>query len=263
MADEHDDDALLLYPEEAEANGDDGEENDGSGGGNDDDDPDDDSSTVSEMTVEPDCDRANNISFHMVARRMEILWQLKRPKSGNVRKVSIEEKKKCILPPPLLKALEPQSIFPLMRLLAPDMDNSRTFNMREKNIAQAYCKCLGLSKKESEMLYGYTDPHKVPHDRVGDFSLVIEYVLEYRRLKDNASSCTVGHINQYLDELAALRRAKQGTHNHDWRGTDSSKEKGKTNKLTLADLRGKWLHKVMNKGRLSPLVSSFNRQIGG
>jgi hypothetical protein len=87
-----------------------------------------------EDTVEPEYDKANSLSFTLVCKRMEKLWQLKRKKG---RKVSNLEKKKYLLPATLLKAMEPQPVFPLFQLLLfPDIGNARNTNMKEKLIAQ-------------------------------------------------------------------------------------------------------------------------------
>jgi hypothetical protein len=208
-------------------------------------------SVASELTVPPDYDRTNSLPFFQIVKRMEALWQLRR----NKKKVSDLEKKEYLLPPKLLKALEPQSIFPLIRLLVPDQDNARNCYMKEKLIAQAYCDAEGFSKGTTnyDMLFGFTDPQKVPHTMAGDLSLVIQHVLE-QRMPAQPSKCTVGQINQWLDDLAALRQAQRGTHNHDWReGSSSSSSKKKSKKQSLVVLRAQWLRKVMTKGGLSPL----------
>ena len=209
---------------------------------------DDNSSAVSEDTIEPECDRANSLSFYVLCTRMERLWLLKRKKRK--KKVSEEEKKKYLLPQQMMKKMEPQSVFPLYRLLLPDIDNARNTNMKEKLIAQAYCDAEGFGKKTTnyEMLYGYTDPQKVPHDMAGDLSLVVQHVLS-KRIPDRPSKVTVGHINQLLDDLASLRRHQQAHHNHEWRNTSGNTKKKKE---SLTSLREQWLRKVMSKG-LSPL----------
>ena len=86
------------------------------------------------MAQPPEYEKANSLSFFMLCRRLERLWQQKRKKGRLIPEL---EKKKYILPSELLKALEPESIFPLLRLLLPDIDNSRNCFMKEKLIAQA------------------------------------------------------------------------------------------------------------------------------
>jgi hypothetical protein len=206
----------------------------------------------------PAYEKANSLSFSMLCRRLELLWQQKRKKGKRLPEI---EKKKYILPSPLLKALEPESIFPLLRLLLPDIDNSRNCFMKEKLIAQAYCEAEGFAKgtKNSDMLYQFTDPHKVPHQLAGDLSLVVEHVLT-QRIPMTPSKLTIGHINQLLEDLVSLRK-NQPQHNssssHEWRNQPqdqdaTAKEEKPTPKIKLNTLRQQWLRKCMSKG-LSPL----------
>jgi ATP-dependent DNA ligase len=209
-------------------------------------------SVASEDTVEPDYDKANSLSFALVCKRMEQLWQLKRKRG---RKVSDLEKKKYLLPATLLKAMEPQSVFPLFRLLLPDIDNARNTNMKEKLIAQCYCSALGISKGTTtyEMLYGFTDPQKVPHTMAGDLSLVVQHVLE-QRIPTKPSKVTLGQINQLLDDLATLGKQSRRSHTHEWRDSQNQQTTKKAKKKeSLVTLREEWMRsKVMSKG-LSPL----------
>ena len=248
MAEEHEDDAVLLYPEDAADQNDDGDEAE-----------EDSASADSEMTLEPESDRANSMSFYTLCKKMETLWNQR--KNRKRKKVTEEQKKKYLLPSELLKKLEPQSIFPLMRLLVPDQDNARNCKMKESKIAQAYCGALGFNKGTSnyEMLYGFTDPQKVPHQLAGDLSLVVHHVMTQRLPKDQSSRCTLGQINQYLDELAEIGQAQRGKQNHGWReAASSSKNKKKVKKQTQGELRARWLRKINNKACLSPLVSIFS-----
>lgn len=206
------------------------------------DDSDDDNSTAS---IEPDYDKANSLSFYMICSRMETLWKTKQGK----KRIPEAEKKKYILPPPLLKEMESQSVFPWFRLLMPDIDGARSTNVKEKKIAQAYCDAEGFAKgtKNYEMLYGFTDPQKVPSNTAGDLSLVVEHVME-KRIPKKKSDVTVGQINHLLDELVSLRLRKRH-HNHAWRENFSGNKKSKK---TETALRERWLRKVISKG-LSPL----------
>ena len=101
------------------------------------------------------------------------------------------------------------------------------------------------------MLRNYQDPSKIPEDGLaGDLSLVVEYILKQRISKEH-STLTIGDINDLLDELADLRGYKnrgRAHHNHGWR---ESQHQEKKKQPTTAELRTKWLKKVINKG-LSP-----------
>jgi DNA ligase-4 len=199
----------------------------------------------------PEYEKANSLPFYMLCRRLELLWQQKRKKG---RRITELEKKKCILPSALLKALEPESIFPLLRLLLPDIDNSRNCFMKEKLIAQAYCEAEGFAKgtTNSDMLYNFTDPHKVPHQVAGDLSLVVEHVLT-QRIPTTPSKLTIGQINQLLNDLVSLSTTNRSTStSHEWRREDPGATKEKPIKIKITTLRQQWLRKCMSKG-LSPL----------
>lgn len=122
---------------------------------------DDESSIASDVTVEPDCDRANNFRFSHLVQRMEMLWQLK----FKNKKVTKDQKFDLLLPKKFLKALQPQSAFPIFRLIMSDLDSSRSTYMQEKRIAETYCRAMGFKKGTTayEMLNEYTNPQKVPN----------------------------------------------------------------------------------------------------
>eukprot|EP00934_Nitzschia_sp_Nitz4_P002616 Nitzschia sp. Nitz4//scaffold52_size167869//42917//46816//NITZ4_002267-RA/size167869-processed-gene-0.92-mRNA-1//1//CDS//3329554008//2606//frame0 len=217
-----------------------------------DDDVDDVDDDASENFV-PDCDKANSISFAMLCHRMERLWSLRLQR----KKISDLEKKQYLLPPKLLKSLEPQSAFPLLRLLLPDCDHSRNVSMKEKLIAQAYCDAEGFSKgtKNYEMLFGFTDPQKVPHSMAGDLSRVVQHILE-QRIPNRPSKLTLGQMNALLDDLALIAQRRRSTHNHDWRNSSNpggNAGSGQSNKpVSSSILRMQWIRKLMNKS-LSPV----------
>jgi hypothetical protein len=97
------------------------------------------------------------------------------------------------------------------------------------------------------MLRHYQDPSKVPKDGIaGDLSLVVEYILQ-RRSSKQYSSLNIGEMNELLD----------AHHNHGWR---ESQHKEKKKKTSIAELRAKWLKKVIDKG-LSPLEHKWLTRI--
>jgi ATP-dependent DNA ligase len=143
-----------------------------------------------------------------------------------------------------------QSLYPLIRLYAPDNDNARTYQMKDRLIAQSYCSVLGFSKgtKKYDMLYHFTDPAKCPPHLNGDLSLVVEHIMR-ERTADTPSKLNIGEVNKLLDELHSLGN-RHHHHNHTFRETKSP-NKGERSK-TVAKSRGKWLKKVVEKG-LSPV----------
>jgi hypothetical protein len=254
------------------------------------DDDDEESSLASVATVEADCDVTNSLPFSIFCQRVEKLWLQRSTKSDNIgiltttsgktttkkrmKKWTETEKKNYILPAPMLKeTLRHQSLFPLFRLLLPDIDNSRHIAMKEKLIAQVYCEALGLEKENAayKMLYGFTDPQKAPTDCVGDLSLVVQHVMT-QRIPTRPSRTTIGEINQLLDDLVDLKRRindrKGGggggqSHQHEWRLEKKKKSTTTTTSPTkanatspppnLAKLRAQWLKRVMHQKSLSPL----------
>lgn len=160
--------------------------------------------------------------------------------------------------------MQPGSVFPLFRLLMPGRDSSLKVFTKEPTLATAYCDALSLDKDSSvgKVLRNFTDPMVCGgeySDVVGDFSCVLERVLE-KRLPKNPNKdnpVTVGDINKILD---GLTRDLTGTgtkpSNHDWRSSQSQgfSAKSKTKKPpSKAKIREKWIKKAMDQYRLTPL----------
>ncbi|CAJ1953471.1 unnamed protein product [Cylindrotheca closterium] len=208
----------------------------------------DDASVSSDDTVEPDCSAANMWSFALICSRMETLYQLRRGK--NKKGVKVEQKYEYIMPKKLIQATKGQSLYPLLRLYCPDIDNKRFYNMKESQIATAYINALSLGDgSTAKMLKNYTDSQHAPPHLVGDLSLVVEQVMKDRRTFPK-SKMRLQDINSLLDELAGLKK-KTHHHNHQWReGSQGIKPKKNAN---LNDMREKWLKKVIDSKKLSPL----------
>jgi len=216
---------------------------------------------------QPAQDAVNGLPFSkFFCFRLEKLWRKKREKNAHKRWKE-KERLEYILPRQMLNDLNGQSVFPYLRLLLPEQDSRRQFRVKEKKIAEAYCKAQGFGKgtKNYEMLMNFTDPQKVPPDIAGDLSLVIEYVLKKRLPENIHSEITLGKVNLFLDEMANLRahankNSDKGTahHNHGWRkslqGGNSTSGNNNNNeeKQSDATLRADWLRRVMCNG-LSPL----------
>mmetsp|Transcript_6990 Transcript_6990/g.17073 ORF Transcript_6990/g.17073 Transcript_6990/m.17073 type:complete len:755 (-) Transcript_6990:3498-5762(-) len=197
--------------------------------------------------------------------RLEKLWKRKREKQAH-RRWKEKEKLEYILPRDMLnsESMKGHSIFPYLRLLLPEQDSRRQFRVKEKKIAEAYCKAQGFGKgtKNYEMLMNFTDPQKVPPDIAGDLSLVIEYVLKKRLPESIHSKIKLGEVNCYLDEMANLRahankNSDKGVahHNHGWRKAlqvGNNNNNSNEEKQSDATLRADWLRRMMSNG-LSPL----------
>ena len=234
-------------------------------------------------------DIANTTTFYKFCVALEAVWSA----SVNRKPWSDTQKLFKLLPPKFLKHLQDssssssgttststststsvdtttdapqktvQSIFPILRLLLPEKDGSRQFQMAESTISVMYGKALGLSEnsKKSKMLLYYTDPtHVNSHEGLGDLSLVVQTIVATTKTKNLPSTYTLQHMNEALDTLASLpAKAKQWKSNHDWKnrnhnspsdGTSPSPNKKlktsntKKNQFSIRELRIEWLRQL-------------------
>lgn len=102
-------------------------------------------------------------------------------------------------------------MYPLLRLLLPQLDSERSYNLREKKLARAYADVLGLApqSRDARRLELFNDPTVVQTKAVGDFAAVLHDVLVFRSLAGSHSKHphTVGDVNALLDELACADTA--------------------------------------------------------
>ncbi len=108
------------------------------------------------------------------------------------------------------------SLFPVMRLLLPQLDSARsTYGLRESSLADVYISALGLSKTldQAIRLKSYKTPVRAgagaaaAHSSAGvsgEFTLVLVDVLR-KYVSESASKLTVGDVNSMLDTLAQDR----------------------------------------------------------
>jgi hypothetical protein len=231
---------------------------------------------------EPDHSKVSSLPYgNFFCRRLEKLWHNKREKQA-FKRWREEERLEYIIPRHMIDSLHGQTMYPHLRLLLPDQDSSRQFHMREKKIAETYCRAQGFVKgtRNYDMLMGFTDPQKVPPNIAGDLSQVIEYVLAKRMPVDVHSKMTLGKMNEFLDEVANLKAVgmvgnstggggggggmgNRAHHNHEWRSglasqgspIQANNDKSRANNMTKktdSTLRSDWLRRVM-KWNLSPL----------
>jgi len=208
---------------------------------------------------EPSGERVNGLPFYnFFCFRLEKMWINKREKQS-YKRWKEKERLEYILPRQMIDDLNGQTIFPYLRLLLPEQDSRRQFSVKEKKIAEAYCKVLAFGKgtKQYEMLMNFTDPQKVPPNIAGDLSLVVEYVIKQRVSKDIYSKVKLKKINCYLDEIANLKTYSNNNrstphHNHEWRRASQHQNNisgGNTRgKQTISELRADWLRRVMSNG---------------
>ena len=170
---------------------------------------------------EADETRANKLLFSQLVERLEKLWLLRKHATNSSFSVLPRKKTKLSQEDKLSKYLFPKqlktyfgsfsSLFPMLRLILPDLDNIRGhLGMKESVIAKAWTQALGLTRRHHDAynrIVHFTDPTvHTELSTVGDLSLCIESVLAERLPTHVTSKVTIGQINDLLDELAAIKR---------------------------------------------------------
>jgi DNA ligase N terminus len=210
---------------------------------------------------EPSIVKASSTKFLSLCKGLETVCR--KIRKGD-RSLSEVEKLKSILKPEYLQWLAappaigqpPESAFPVLRLLLPEKDGSRSFQMKEKILGKMYADAFGYSPNTSkyQKLMNFTNPNIVtPDEGVGDFSLVVySIVSKERKQTKDAKGLSIGDINQFLDELASLpRKAREAKSNHDWRKSSTTQQQNDKvssstvrKPLSLNSLRADWLRKI-------------------
>lgn len=115
----------------------------------------------------------------------------------------------------LQQQLQGADLYPLLRLVLPQLDRERTYNLKEKKIAKLYIATLGMASesRDAQKLEHFTDPKVVASNAVGDFAAVLYDVLKYRSLASSAkpNTLTIGDVNALLDELVKAESFKKPT----------------------------------------------------
>lgn len=99
-------------------------------------------------------------------------------------------------------------MYPLLRLLLPQLDRERTYNLKEKKVAKIYIDVLGMASesKDAQKLEHFSDPTVVQSKAVGDFAAVLYDILIYRSLAGNKKhQHTVAVVNELLDQLVKAK----------------------------------------------------------
>ncbi|EGZ28366.1 hypothetical protein PHYSODRAFT_284249 [Phytophthora sojae] len=95
-------------------------------------------------------------------------------------------------------------LYPLVRLVLPQLDRERTYMLKEKKIAKIYVQVLGLSpaSKDAQKLEHFHDPKIVDSKSVGDFAAVLYEVMLYRSTASKSrQQHTLKDVNALLDSL--------------------------------------------------------------
>ncbi|GMF22283.1 unnamed protein product [Phytophthora lilii] len=96
------------------------------------------------------------------------------------------------------------SLYPLVRLVLPQLDRERTYMLKEKKIAKIYVQVLGLSpaSRDAQKLEQFNDPKIVDSKSVGDFAAVLYEVVLYRSTASTSrQQHTLKDVNELLDSL--------------------------------------------------------------
>ncbi|KAI9908466.1 hypothetical protein PsorP6_004025 [Peronosclerospora sorghi] len=95
-------------------------------------------------------------------------------------------------------------LYPLIRLVLPQLDRERTYMLKEKKIAKIYVQVLGLApiSKDAQKLEHYNNPKIVDSKSVGDFAAVLYEVVLYRSGTGKSKlNHTIEDVNELLDDL--------------------------------------------------------------
>ncbi|CAH0491228.1 unnamed protein product [Peronospora farinosa] len=95
-------------------------------------------------------------------------------------------------------------LYPLIRLVLPQLDRDRTYMLKEKKIAKIYIQVLGLApiSKDAQKLEHFNDPKIVDSKSVGDFAAVLYEVVLYRSGTSKSKlKHTIQDVNELLDSL--------------------------------------------------------------
>lgn len=95
-------------------------------------------------------------------------------------------------------------LYPLIRLVLPQLERERTYMLKEKKIAKIYIQVLGLApiSKDAQRLEHFNDPKIVDSKSVGDFAAVLYEVVLYRSgTSKSKQKHTIRDVNELLDAL--------------------------------------------------------------
>ncbi|OWZ22048.1 DNA ligase [Phytophthora megakarya] len=95
-------------------------------------------------------------------------------------------------------------LYPLIRLVLPQLDRERTYMLKEKKIAKIYIDVLGLApiSKDAQKLEHFNDPKVVDSKSVGDFAAVLFDVVLYQSARTKSKQQhTLQDVNGLLDQL--------------------------------------------------------------
>lgn len=155
----------------------------------------------------------------------------------------------------LRQQLQGGDLYPLLRLVLPQLDRERTYNLKEKKIAKLYIAILGMASesRDAQKLEYFTDPKIVASNAVGDFAAVLYDVLKYRSLASHSkhNTLTIGDVNALLDELVKAESSKKPKQTEDGSSTKTATTTRKDVFMRLATglsaTEQKWIVRIILK----------------
>lgn len=101
------------------------------------------------------------------------------------------------------RALVGDDIYPVMRLLFPADDRTRTFGIKDKTLADVVLKIFSIDRA-SEPAFGLTKWKASTHNRSASYSQVVVDFVCARVPQNSGNVLTISDVNSYLDEYYKL-----------------------------------------------------------
>jgi DNA ligase-4 len=230
---------------------------------------------------DPDYTQANKLPFRSLCQIFESVWSLRRTQnntnssimmSRNKRGATKYEKLAILLPKKLDTMLKGGSLFPVLRLMVPDLDTHRPhMGMKEASIGKIWAEAIGLGQSSPayKKLIKFTDPVLAGPTACGDISMAVyevilkrfpEFVVDYnknnnteketRKKQKKTKGITIGKMNQLLDELANIKHS--GNQLQAQQSLTSLSSKGSGSNFTKQRRKIKWVENLFNL-KLTPL----------
>jgi len=187
-------------------------------------------------------EKCNNLSFADVCNRLNLAAMMK----------GSENKFLAVFTPELKAHLQEDSIYPLVRLLMPQVDKERgSYGLKEHMMATVLIDAFNLNKSKSTdalRLLGWQNPLQLGKTlrthvlETDDFFTVVEDTVQ-SRITTTPSQCTVGDANNLLDTLAqALTIQEKKTIVREMLYRYSANEVKWLFRIIFLDLRIRWKH---------------------
>mmetsp|Transcript_30578 Transcript_30578/g.48990 ORF Transcript_30578/g.48990 Transcript_30578/m.48990 type:complete len:958 (-) Transcript_30578:123-2996(-) len=144
--------------------------------------------------LEGPCDKADSLPFQVVCKMLD--------KSERMRQEKKRGRAAVIISPTFIDKFEKQTIFPIMRLLMPNLD-SRKYGMKRNTLGKAIIVAMGADAAQAHKILNYKQEER-------HFYGTIESVhSQYMGDIKNPHALTVKKVNDWLDGLAKIGEIQQ------------------------------------------------------